>query len=195
MAKKIVILIDGGFLRVKSHQAGRQYNPAFIERFAQVCKVPGEEILRVLYYDCAPYAGTVRLPVSGTQYTFSGSDKWLEDLARKDLFAVRRGVLKFRGYKPKQTPVNQSTQLTDADFDPDFEQKGVDMRIGLDIATYSANGRIERIVLVSNDTDCVPAMKHGRKAGLQIVLVELPNSNVALELLMHSDFKRTVAWP
>jgi uncharacterized LabA/DUF88 family protein len=195
MAKKIVVLIDGGFLRVRSKQAGKQYNPVFIESFARKCKIHDEEILRVLYYDCAGFAGTVKLPVSGTRYTFTGSDKWLEELARKDLFAVRRGVLKFRGFKPKHTPVNQSAHLTDADFRPDFEQKGVDMRIGLDIATYSANACVERIVLVSNDTDCVPAMKHGRKSGIQIVLVELPNSNAAPELLMHADFKRAVAWP
>ena len=30
-----------------------------------------------------------------------------------------------------------SAKLTDGDFYPDFEQKGVHMRIGLDIATYS----------------------------------------------------------
>ena len=69
------------------------------------------------------------------------SDQWIKDLAKKDLFAVRSGVLKFRGYKPKQTPVNPIGQLTDADFSADFEQKGVDMRIGLDIASYSA-GRV-----------------------------------------------------
>ena len=48
--------------------------------------------------------------------------------------AVRLGVLKFRGYKLKKTPVTGIAALTDADFKPDFEQKGVDMRIGLDIA-------------------------------------------------------------
>jgi hypothetical protein len=72
MATKIVVLIDGGFLRVKSKQAGRQYNPVFIESFALRCKLSDEEILRVLYYDCAGYAGTVRLPVSGNEFTFPG---------------------------------------------------------------------------------------------------------------------------
>ncbi len=195
MASKIVILIDGGYLRVKAIKAGKTYNPAFIERFSQKCKTQDEDIFRVLYYDCAPYAGTVSLPVSGNTYTFAGSDAWLSELARKDLFAVRRGVLKFRGYKPKQTPVNPAGPPTDADFDPDFEQKGVDMRMGLDIATYSANRCIDRIVLVTNDTDCVPAMKHGRKSGLQTVIVELPNGKPAPELLMHADFRRVVAWP
>jgi uncharacterized LabA/DUF88 family protein len=166
--KKIIILIDGGFLRQQARRAGKKYDPEFIEKFSLTCKESDEEIFRILYYDCAPYTGTVKLPVSGTPYTFGSSDKWLEELACKDLFAVRRGVLKFRGYKPNKTPVSP-TVLTDADFSPDFEQKGVDMRIGLDIASYSANRCIDRIVLVSNDTDCVPAMKYGRKAGLQVV--------------------------
>jgi uncharacterized LabA/DUF88 family protein len=195
MSKQIAVLIDGGYLRVKSNIAGKTYNPEFIEKFAHSCQSQDEEIFRVLCYDCAPYSGTVSLPVSGTSYTFAGSDKWLEDLARRDLFAVRRGVLKFRGYKPKRTPVNPAEPATDADFTPDFEQKGVDMRIGLDIAAYSANRCIERIVLVTNDTDCVPAMKYGRKAGLQVVIVELPNGRVAPELVMHSDYKRSVPWP
>jgi len=195
MSKKIIILIDDGFLRVKARHAGKHYDPPFIEKFAHHCVATDEEILRVLYYDCAPYSGTVKLPVSGTPYTFPGSDKWMDELARKDLFAVRRGVLKFRGYKPKQTPVNQAVALTDTDFEADFEQKGVDMRIGLDIAAYSANRAVDRIVLVSNDTDCVPAMKYGRKAGLQVVLIELPNNKCAPELVMHADYKRPVQYP
>ena len=195
MAKKVIILVDGGHLRVKARMSGRKYDPAFIERFALNCKEPDEEIFRILYYDCAPYSGTVRLPVSGNAYAFVGSDRWLSDLASRNLFAVRRGVLKFRGYKPKRTPVNPSGPPTDADFAPDFEQKGVDMRIGLDIASYSANRCIDRIVLVTNDTDCVPSMKYGRKSGLQTVIIELPNGRPAPELRMHADFTRRVAWP
>jgi uncharacterized LabA/DUF88 family protein len=194
MAKKIIILIDGGFLRFLAIKAGKKYEPAFIEKFALKCSAADEEIFRILYYDCAPYSGTVKLPVSGNAHTFAGSDKWLEELAAKNLFAVRRGVLKFRGYKPKHTPVNTG-QLSDADFDPDFEQKGVDMRIGLDIALYSERRTVDRIALVSNDTDCVPAMKYGRRHGLQVVIVELPNCKTVPELIMHSDFRRSANWP
>jgi uncharacterized LabA/DUF88 family protein len=200
MANRAIILIDGGYLRVKASKAFKpndpnfKYDPTFIEKFAHNCKATDEEILRILYYDCAPYSGTAKLPVSGGMHTFTGSDKWLEDLACRDLFAVRRGVLKFRGFKPKQTPVHPA-KLTDADFDPDFEQKGVDMRIGLDIALYSERRTVERIILVSGDTDCVPAMKYGRRHGLQVVIIELPGSKPALELIMHSYFKRPVAWP
>jgi uncharacterized LabA/DUF88 family protein len=189
------ILVDGGFLRVQAKRAKQNYDPDFIEKFAHKCISADEELFRILYYDCAPYTGVVKLPVSGASYQFKGSDAWLDELGRKDLFAVRRGILKFRGYKPKKTPVASQAQLTDSNFVPDFEQKGVDMRIGLDIASYSSNRAVDRIILVSNDTDCVPALKHGRKAGLQTVIIELPGVKLAPELLMHTDYKRSVPWP
>jgi uncharacterized LabA/DUF88 family protein len=194
---KIAILIDGGFLRVVAKRARKTYDPDFIEKFAHLCKKADESIFRVLYYDCAMYSGTQKLPVSGNSFTFKSNDGWLHLLSHKEMFAVRRGVLKFRGYKPKKTPVATQGALTDNDFVPDFEQKGVDMRIGLDIASYSDNHAVDRIVLVSADTDCVPALKYGRRAGLQTVLVEprCPGIKLAPELLSHADFKRVVALP
>lgn len=141
-----------------------------------------------------PFVGKTKRPVSGLEHLFDGKDDWLRRLAARELIAVRRGVLKFRGWKPKKLPVAPS-MLTDDDFVPDFEQKGVDMRIGLDIATFSATKAVHRIVLVTGDTDCVPAMKHGRIAGLQVVLAALPKHDPAPELKYHSDYLRQLAWP
>ncbi len=140
------------------------------------------------------YAGTVKLPVSGADHVFTASDQWLRNLAAKDFFAVRRGVLKFRGWKPKKIPI-ATTPLADSDFAPDFEQKGVDMRIGLDMATWCETRAVDRIILVTGDTDCVPAMKYARKAGIQVVLITLPNGRTTPELLWHCDFERKIAWP
>lgn len=191
---KVAVLIDGGFLRVIAKMAKKIYTPDFIEKFAHLCKDADEAIFRILYYDCAMYSGTVKLPVSGTIHTFTSNDGWLHALSHKDLFAVRRGVLKFRGFKPKKTPVSPAS-LTDADFEPIFEQKGVDMRIGLDIAAYSDNRAVDRIILVSADTDCVPALKYGRRAGLQTVIIEPPKATLAPELFAHVDYRRTVPLP
>ncbi len=188
-------MIDGGYLRVIARQSAIDFNPDLIEAFSQGCRESREEIHRVLYYDCAPYNGEANRPISGTKQVFRGSDDWLQQLARKDLFAVRRGVLKFRGYKPKRIPMPSRPALKDEDFKPDFEQKGVDMRIGLDIASFSEKRSVERILLVSGDTDCVPAMKYARIAGLQVVLAHLPGTRLAAELLHHSDYVRTVPWP
>jgi uncharacterized LabA/DUF88 family protein len=191
---KVAILIDGGFLRVIAKKAKKQYDPNYIEMCAHACKAEDESIFRILYYDCALYQGTVKQPVSGTDLIFKTSDAWLHALSYKDLFAVRRGVLKFRGFRPKKTPVS-SIGVTDADFEPIFEQKGVDMRIGLDIAAYADNHVVDRIILVSGDTDCVPALKYGRRAGLQTVLIEPAGERLAPELVAHGDFKRALALP
>jgi uncharacterized LabA/DUF88 family protein len=193
--KKMILMIDGGCLRVSARKAKRKYDPDFIEAFCRNCVTADEELLRALYYDCAPYQGSQKLPVTGAAQVFAASGQWLKDLAKKDLLAVRLGVLKFRGYKLKTTPVAGIAALTDADFYPDFEQKGVDMRIGLDIAAYSTLKGIDRIALVTADTDCVAAMKLARKSGVQVVLIALPNGIVPGELAEHSDFVRAVALP
>jgi uncharacterized LabA/DUF88 family protein len=191
---KIAVLIDGGHLRVLARRANKNYDPNLIERVAGSVAASNEQCLRVLYYDCAPYVGKVKLPVSGNELVFSGSDNWLRELASRDMFAVRRGVLKFRGFKPKTIPI-AGRALTDDDFKPDFEQKGVDMRIGLDMATFAVSRTVDRIALLTADTDCVPAMKQARIAGLQIILVRSPGQHVAPELLWHADFQRTLEWP
>jgi hypothetical protein len=109
---RVAVLIDGGFLRVEARKAKKIYNPDYIERFALACRAADESLFRILYYDCALYAGTVKLPVSGLPHVFQSSDAWLHELSHKDLFAVRRGVLKFRGFKPNAplSPIRLSSQ-------------------------------------------------------------------------------------
>lgn len=195
---KAALLIDGGHLRAVAGKAGITYTNDFIEQFAHGCLDvgQGEILLRALYYDCPQFRGTRQLPVSGASHNFLANDGWMDDLAGRDYFAVRRGNLAWRGWAlRKQPPVG--TVVTDADFKPVFEQKGVDMRIGLDIATISAERSVERIILVSADTDMIPAMKHARKSGLQVVGIQLPAPAIKLTkaYMAHIDFYRPVAWP
>ena len=197
MDKRIAVMLDGGHVRANAKKAGRSFQPDYIEKVAHACAAKGEAIIRVLYYDCAPYSGTAKMPVSGSKKTFPGSDKWLHELARKDLFAIRRGVLKFRGFvlRKEKIPYQPSSPLQDSDFEPKFEQKGVDMRIGLDMAIFSSNRAVDLIALATNDTDCIPAMKHARRAGIQIALVVVPGYPPAPELLAHADYIRKIQWP
>ena len=191
---KSALLIDGGHLRALVRRTEYNYDPQFIERTAHACFAEAEVLFRIFYYDCPPFRGEVRLPVSGERFAFDQSDAWLLALASKDWFAVRRGVLKFRGFTPKQTPISGGA-LCDQDFRPNFEQKGVDMRIGLDIARFCETKAVGRILLITNDTDCIPAMKFARIAGLQVGLVSFPSSRVAPDLLRHADFHRSIEWP
>jgi uncharacterized LabA/DUF88 family protein len=191
---RVVVMMDGGHVRACARRAGKTYDPDYIEKIAHLSIDSKEQALRVLYYDCPPFQGSVKLPVSRTVKQFTSSDYWLKELAAKDLFAVRLGKLKIRGFERKdQTSV--VTNLTDDDFRPVFEQKGVDMRIGLDIASYSTGRLADRIILMTGDADCIPAMKHARKAGLQVVLVEFPNARPVPALKQHADYVRKVPWP
>jgi len=195
---KTALLIDGGYLRASAKRAGHVYDNSFIERFAPQCIIsPPEYLFRVFYYDSPQFRGQKALPVSGAMTNFQSSDRWLRDLAKLERFAVRRGTLGFRGWRPKNVPLQGGAPLTDADFEPIFEQKGVDMRIGLDIATFSERQSVERVVLVSGDTDMIPAMKHARKSGIEVVVVQMPAPTLALhdDLQAHADIVRLVAWP
>ncbi|MFO7579920.1 MAG: NYN domain-containing protein [Nitrosomonas halophila] len=51
-----------------------------------------------------------------------------------------------------------------------LRQKGVDMRIGLDIASLSLKRQVDTIVLVSGDSDFVPAAKLARREGVDFIL-------------------------
>jgi uncharacterized LabA/DUF88 family protein len=154
---KIAVMLDGGHLRVHAKRAGRVYDPDYIEKIGLACSI-AETIHRIMYYDCAPFKGSAVLPVSGHQATFPGNDTWLKELSYKNLFSVRLGALKFRGYvlNNNRIPYHPGQPLTDADFHPDFEQKGVDMRIGMDMANLASNRSVELIALATNDTDCIP---------------------------------------
>lgn len=193
---KVALLIDGGYLRACAKAAQKNYDNQFIDTFAHRCIEQGEYLLRVYYYDAPQFRGTVQLPVSGGNHTFQSSDSWLKELGKLERFAIRRGTLGFRGWSPKTIPI-AGHQLSDSDFKPNFEQKGVDMRIGLDIANFSHTKAVDRIVLVSGDQDMIPAMKQARKAGLEVTLIQLaaPSKTLHDELITHADVVRTITWP
>ena len=44
------------------------------------------------------------------------------------------------------------------------------MRIGLDMAILAERRLIDRLILITRDTDMIPAMKHCRTQAIQIVL-------------------------
>lgn len=51
-----------------------------------------------------------------------------------------------------------------------LKQKGVDMRIGLDIASITLKRQAETIILVAGDSDFVPAAKLARREGMEFIL-------------------------
>jgi uncharacterized LabA/DUF88 family protein len=51
-----------------------------------------------------------------------------------------------------------------------LRQKGVDMRIGIDIATIALKKQADTLILVTGDSDFVPAAKVARREGVEVLL-------------------------
>lgn len=72
------------------------------------------------------------------------------------------------------------------DLQPNIRQKGVDMRIGLDIANLTLKKQAQVIVLATADSDFVPAMKFARREGAQLILITLGHG-VKPSMVEHAD--------
>ncbi len=83
------------------------------------------------------------------------------------------------------------TDLTDNDFVLDLRQKGVDMRLGLDIASMAFKRQVNQIVLISGDSDFVPAAKMARREGIDFVLDPMW-ARIRPQLHEHIDGLRSV---
>ena len=148
-------------------------------------KVTQDNLYRIFYYDCAPLDQAVYHPLTGRETNLKDSDSYawqtafLKELAAKRKVAIRRGELStgesvYR-IKPKVMNAlcrNERTisDLTERDFEFDITQKGVDMRIGLDIASMANKHLVSQIVLISGDSDFVPAAKYARREGIDFIL-------------------------
>lgn len=203
MKKRTAILIDGGFLSKKIGLAEDAVEQA--SRLAKVANLcidrKAEELYRIFYYDCAPYERTGR-KLDGSEINFAEAPRSryqklvLHSLGAEPFFAIRLGSLRFRGWSLKKALAEkirqgrlQKTTFKLSDFAPNFQQKGVDMRIGLDVALLAIHKLVDRVVLVTGDLDFIPAMKLARREGLQVVLADFGGS-IAPELIEHSDLQR-----
>lgn len=74
-----------------------------------------------------------------------------------------------------------------------LRQKGVDMRIGLDIASLTLKRQADTIILVSGDSDFVPAAKLARREGVEFILDPLWQS-VSDDLFEHIDGLQSGLW-
>lgn len=162
------------------------------------------ELYRIFFYDCPPLLKKAHLPKTRSAIDFSKTPQSSfrlalhEELKKQRKVALRLGHLldrtewRLREGRLKQL-LDGSLEFKDL-VDDDFEyatlQKGVDMRIGLDIASLSIRGQVDQIVLVAGDSDFVPAAKLARREGVDFILDPLW-SNVHSSLYEHVDGVRS----
>ncbi|KAA5603970.1 NYN domain-containing protein [Roseospira marina] len=85
-----------------------------------------------------------------------------------------------------QTLIEDWRSLDEGDVILGLRQKGVDMRIGVDITSMTLKGQVDTIVLVTGDADFVPAAKLARREGVEFILDPMWQS-ISDELHEHID--------
>lgn len=202
------ILVDGGFYRKRAHYLwGKKTGQQRARELSEYCKKHLKEphtthdLYRIFYYDCPPITKKVYHPLLAKTVDFSQSDvyKWTEEflkqLKSERKFALRLGYLneEFAQYDLKQSTLKKLIKkeilvddLSADDFIFNAKQKGVDMRIGVDIASLAYKKQVQQIVLISGDSDFVPAAKLARREGIDFVLDPM-NSPIKADLHEHID--------
>ena len=128
---------------------------------------------------------------------------FLFELKQKRKVALRLGVLddassvytlNYDTVKKLCSGSMTRADLTEANFIPTIVQKGVDMKIGIDIASLAYKKQVDQIVLIAGDSDFVPAAKLARREGIDVVLDPLEQS-IKENLFEHIDGKRSCGNP
>ena len=209
---RVAVLVDGDFfLRRFRALSGKRGGAEMAEELRAYCvkhidRESGERLYRIFFYDCPPLEKKAHWPISGRAVDFSREEnaQFRRDLHRalKDQpdVALRLGHLDgenarwvFRSERTLGKLLSGEVSvsaLTDDDFRYHAAQKGVDARIGLDIAAMAHKRQAERIVLISGDSDFVPVAKTARREGIQITLDPMWHP-IKLELREHVDAIRT----
>lgn len=207
---KTAILVDGGFYRKRAaHLWGKktaEKRAAELEAYciAHLNEKDGTEdrqLYRVFYYDCKPIGRkSVFHPLTQKNVDLDKSDTYtwttvfLEELKHRRKFALRLGELSNQAYynlRPEITRqlINGQKQLSDLTED-DFifvaQQKGVDMRIGVDIASLAFKKQVDQIILIAGDSDFVPAAKLARREGIDFILDPMW-ADIKADLFEHID--------
>lgn len=190
------VLIDGAYF-VKRFRSIEPHNAYDAERAADCAfrwaiahlREPGgggrrRDLYRIFFYDCPPLDKKLQNPISKKGVDFSKSAEALFRLELHDRLRAKRKVALRLGHLANDTPWTLKPQviqdllkgkrkfeeLDDSDVMPNARQKGVDMRIGIDISSLSLKRQVDQIVLVAGDADFVPAAKLARREGVDFVL-------------------------
>ena len=196
---RYAILIDGAFaihkLTLPQKFPDHSKIMGLVNSITEDPKVADLNLLRTYFYHAKPATGRITNPINhqvtdlGKTSVYRNQTRLIEELELAEKVAVRLGetsdVLKWK--LGRRAVENLEARVLDAqDLVPDIKQKGVDLRIGLDIARLSLKGIVDVIVAVTGDSDLVPAFKFARREGILVYLNHLGHG-VKRELQVHVD--------
>ncbi|MCW7555070.1 NYN domain-containing protein [Endozoicomonas gorgoniicola] len=220
--RTVAIFVDAGFfnrLFTKLVDPEMTMDPAELAKkmwhyWIQHVDRRNEDLYRIYYYDCPPLTHKVHHPITNKQIDFSKSDitkyknKLHDALMHQPYVACRMGHLSTVnnewGFIRTDNKIHSFKKLVRGDvdtkeIDPDNvslrpRQKGVDMKLGIDITSVVLKKLANKIILISGDSDFVPAAKLARVEGAHFIL-DAMGRTVKGDLAEHIDgLKSHVSW-
>lgn len=212
----VAIFVDGAFFQRRARTLwGKMSANDLAERLHKYCighlshTVSGikmyDSLYRIFYYDCPPLINNVFHPLKKQTVSLAKTDLYAythdfhNALLKKRKVALRLGrlsnndlhyMLTYDAQKRILSGSKTVDDLTDEDFALNVRQKGVDMRIGLDISSLAYKKQVTRMILISGDSDFVPAAKLARREGIDFLLDPM-GASISTDLMEHIDGLQT----
>ena len=153
---RTAIFIDGGYF---DRLLESEFNRVRVDYGQLAQKLAGDDsILRTYYYHCPPYMPA--RPLEEDLRRAEAKERFFSALTTLPRFQVRLGKLTYRGQDEQGRPI--------------FLQKLVDIMLGVDLVLMSATRQITRAILLSGDSDFVPAVAAAKQQGTLVTLFHGP---------------------
>ncbi|MCE2746377.1 MAG: NYN domain-containing protein [Burkholderiales bacterium] len=169
---------------------------------------PKRHLFRIFFYDTPVFTQRVTLPVSRQQIDLSKSKEgqfrvaFQRQLQRKRKLAVKLGEARetdtwklnedaLADLLGKRITVDD---LTDEDFTPDSHPKGIELRMGVDLATLAYKRQVQQVVLLTGDGAFSSAAELLRHEGVDVVLDPMWQ-NISEDLFSYIDGLRSTCPP
>ena len=146
------IYIDGGYLD-KVLQNDYPQTKVDIGQLVEQMHA-SDTLLRAYYYHCMPHRSDP--PTADEQKRYASKRRFIDALNYIPRVQVRLGHLNFQGFTDKGQPI--------------FQQKRVDMMLGVDMALLAVKQRVDRMALLTGDSDTIPAVEAVKPEGVVVTL-------------------------
>ena len=162
---RTAILVDGGFYRKRATSLFGKKSPVErAEELSQYCyahlrdKYESRYLYRIFYYDCPPVDKNAFHPLLqkninlGKRPEYDWTNDFFNELKHHRKFALRMGRisesqiyynLKYETTKKLLNGSMTIVDLSENDFEINLEQKGVDMKIGVDISSLAFKQQVK----------------------------------------------------
>ncbi len=173
MPNRAAIFIDANYLR---NVLREEFDGARVDFGRFTTRLMGDRRpLRSYFYDAPAFQSNPPTEAERTRY--ASQRRFFAALNSLPRFAVRLGRLERRG--------------PDQEGNFAFEQKRVDILLGVDLALLAAKQAIEEAIVVAGDSDFIPAISAAKREGVLVRLIH--GSNYHLDLWKEADERTPIS--